>query len=72
MTACKDKNDLPAGINWRKVTEYGGGTWVPDARHPDLLVANNIYQLRRLHGLHALRGPGLCGGLPDWRHEQTG
>jgi anaerobic dimethyl sulfoxide reductase subunit B (iron-sulfur subunit) len=28
--ACKSKNDLPVGINWRRVYEYGGGDWVPD------------------------------------------
>ena len=43
MTACKDKNDLPVGINYRQVTEYGGGSWVPDPDHPDLLVPNNVY-----------------------------
>lgn len=25
--ACKDKNDLPAGVIWRKVIEVSGGTW---------------------------------------------
>ncbi|MEN6409633.1 MAG: DMSO/selenate family reductase complex B subunit, partial [Anaerolineaceae bacterium] len=25
--ACKDKNDLPVGITWRRVVEYGGGDW---------------------------------------------
>jgi len=43
MTACKDKNNLPVGMNWRKVTEYGGGSWVPAAAHPDLYIANNVY-----------------------------
>ena len=28
--ACKSKNDLPVGINWRKIYEYGGGDWVHD------------------------------------------
>jgi anaerobic dimethyl sulfoxide reductase subunit B (iron-sulfur subunit) len=27
QTACKDKNDLPLGVLWRRVFEYGGGTW---------------------------------------------
>lgn len=27
MVACKDKNDLPAGIRWRRVYECGGGEW---------------------------------------------
>jgi anaerobic dimethyl sulfoxide reductase subunit B (iron-sulfur subunit) len=25
---CKDKNDLPVGVTWRRVIQYGGGTWV--------------------------------------------
>ena len=27
--ACKDKNQLPIGVIWRRVVEYGGGSWVP-------------------------------------------
>jgi anaerobic dimethyl sulfoxide reductase subunit B (iron-sulfur subunit) len=27
MVACKDKNDLPDGIKWRRVSEYAGGSW---------------------------------------------
>ncbi len=41
--ACKDKNDLPLGVNWRRVAQYGGGTWLPHPSRPDLVVANNIY-----------------------------
>lgn len=26
--ACKDKHDLPVGVNWRRVVEYSGGTWL--------------------------------------------
>jgi anaerobic dimethyl sulfoxide reductase subunit B (iron-sulfur subunit) len=26
--ACKDKNDLPVGVTWRRVAEYSGGSWV--------------------------------------------
>jgi anaerobic dimethyl sulfoxide reductase subunit B (iron-sulfur subunit) len=25
--ACKDKNNLPVGILWRRVFQYGGGSW---------------------------------------------
>ena len=28
--ACKDKNDLPVGISWRRVAEYSGGGWSQD------------------------------------------
>lgn len=27
IIACKDKNDLQTGVNWRRVNEYGGGSW---------------------------------------------
>ena len=27
--ACKDKNDLPVGVLWRRVVEVQGGEWLP-------------------------------------------
>lgn len=27
MVACKDKNNLDAGVRWRRVVEYSGGGW---------------------------------------------
>ena len=27
MIACKDKNDLPLGVRWRRVVEFSGGEW---------------------------------------------
>ncbi len=38
--ACKDKNDLPVGIRWRRVFQYGGGSWVPQG---NVLVPNNVF-----------------------------
>ena len=26
--ACKDRKDVPVGIKWRRVFEYGGGEWI--------------------------------------------
>jgi anaerobic dimethyl sulfoxide reductase subunit B len=26
--ACKDKNNLPVGVLWRRVVQYGGGRWI--------------------------------------------
>ncbi len=26
--SCKDDNDLDIGVNWRRIYEYGGGSWV--------------------------------------------
>ena len=43
VVACKSKNQLPVGINWRRVTEYGGGGWVPDADDQTRLLPNNIF-----------------------------
>jgi anaerobic dimethyl sulfoxide reductase subunit B len=42
--ACKDKNDSPVGINWRRVVQYGGGSWVPQGK---LMVPSNpfVYSL---------------------------
>lgn len=28
--ACKDKSNLPSGVRWRRVYEFGGGDWVQD------------------------------------------
>jgi len=27
MIACKDKNNLPLGVRWRRVVEFAGGNW---------------------------------------------
>ncbi|MEW6927720.1 4Fe-4S binding protein, partial [Trueperella pyogenes] len=37
--ACKDKHDLPIGVNWRRVVEYAGGTWSTQ----DHTVTPNIF-----------------------------
>ena len=41
--ACKDKNDLPVGVKWRRVAQYGGGGWLPHPSRRDLVVANNVF-----------------------------
>ena len=28
MIACKDKNNLPMGVRWRRVVEFAGGDWI--------------------------------------------
>ena len=38
--ACKDKNDLPTGIRWRRVFQYEGGEWVNQA---GTLIPSNVY-----------------------------
>lgn len=41
--ACKDRSNLPVGINWRKVYDYGGGGWIPHPSHPDIMIPNNVF-----------------------------
>ncbi len=43
MAACKDKNDLPVGINWRRVVKYGGGQWIPDPENKELWHPSNVF-----------------------------
>jgi anaerobic dimethyl sulfoxide reductase subunit B (iron-sulfur subunit) len=40
--ACRDKNDLPAGVRWRRVYEVAGGGWRKEGEAwiPDLTVYN--------------------------------
>lgn len=42
QVACKDRNDLKAGIHWRRVYEVSGGVWVPKDRawEQDVLAYN--------------------------------
>jgi anaerobic dimethyl sulfoxide reductase subunit B (iron-sulfur subunit) len=41
--ACKSKNQLPVGINWRRVYEYGGGNWVPEPGNRSFMIPNGIF-----------------------------
>ena len=40
MVACKDKNDLPLGVRWRRVVEFAGGDWV---RLPDGTFNQSVF-----------------------------
>jgi anaerobic dimethyl sulfoxide reductase subunit B len=40
MVACKDKNDLPDGVRWRRVYEYAGGEWLVD---PDGTFRQDVF-----------------------------
>jgi len=41
--ACKDKNDLPLGVNWRHVIQYGGGSWNADPTKTDAWSPNQLF-----------------------------
>lgn len=38
--ACKDKNDLPIGVRFRRVFEYGGGSW---GQQDGFFVPNRVF-----------------------------
>jgi len=38
--ACKDRKDLPTGVRWRRVYEYGGGEWIQDG---DQMVPSGVF-----------------------------
>jgi anaerobic dimethyl sulfoxide reductase subunit B (iron-sulfur subunit) len=40
MVACKDKNDLPLDIRWRRVVEFAGGEWT---RFDDGTYGQNVF-----------------------------
>lgn len=40
MVACKDKNNLPLSVRWRRVVEFSGGDWV---RLPDGTFTQNVF-----------------------------
>jgi anaerobic dimethyl sulfoxide reductase subunit B (iron-sulfur subunit) len=41
VVACKDKNDLPVGEKYRRVYDYGGGTW--DVSDDGIITNNNFF-----------------------------
>ena len=61
MVACKDKNDLPAGVRWRRVYEYSGGEWLSEPGGN--LQAGRICILP-VGELQSLRTAHLRRGLP--------
>ncbi|MDR1856807.1 MAG: dimethylsulfoxide reductase subunit B [Desulfovibrio sp.] len=40
MVSCMDKNDLPIGVKWRRVTEFTGGEWM---QRPDGTFGQNVF-----------------------------
>ncbi|WP_298439229.1 DMSO/selenate family reductase complex B subunit [uncultured Ferrimonas sp.] len=40
QVSCKDRSDLPVGVNFRRVYEYGGGTWNKDENG---VVSQNVF-----------------------------
>lgn len=43
VIACKSKNALPTGINFRQVVQYGGGNWIPHPEDKTLMMPSNLF-----------------------------
>jgi anaerobic dimethyl sulfoxide reductase subunit B (iron-sulfur subunit) len=43
VIACKSKNALPTGINFRQVVQYGGGGWIPDPEDSSLMCPSDLF-----------------------------
>lgn len=43
MIACKSENNLPVGVNFRRVYQYGGGSWVPHPQDASIMLPNNVF-----------------------------
>lgn len=43
VIACKSKNALPTGINFRQVVQYGGGSWIPHPEDKTLMMPSNLF-----------------------------
>lgn len=41
--ACKDRSNLPVGVNWRRVYQYEGGGWLPHPQDRSLLIPSNLF-----------------------------
>ena len=56
IIACKDKNDLPPGVRWRRVVEFTGGDW---SHHKDGTVSQNVFAYYISVGCNHCREP-IC------------
>jgi Fe-S-cluster-containing dehydrogenase component len=41
QVACQDKHDNPPEILWRRVFEYGGGSWLTEG---NIFLPNNVFK----------------------------
>jgi anaerobic dimethyl sulfoxide reductase subunit B (iron-sulfur subunit) len=67
IIACRDKNDLPAGVRWRRVVEFAGGDWV---LRKDGTVSQNVFAYYISVGCNHCRDPICVEVCPSTAMQQ--
>ena len=60
QAACKDKNNLPVGVLWRRVIEVSGGNWVKNGE----AWANNVFSYNLTMACNHCVHPKCAGVCP--------
>jgi anaerobic dimethyl sulfoxide reductase subunit B len=70
--ACKDKSDLPVGVNWRRVAEFTGGSWV---KNPDGSYEQNTFAYYTSVACNHCDNPiclQVCPTGAIWKRDEDG
>lgn len=64
VIACKDKNDNPLGVNFRRVFQFGGGSWVQHQTQRNLMQPVNLYYYSVSLGCNHCESPACMAACP--------